>query len=43
VCEVFQDGRADAALLAGILHDGLTTVGAVKRAMREAHLPVRAA
>jgi len=43
VCEVFQDGHADAALLAGILHDGLTTVGAVKRAMREAHLPVRAA
>ena len=43
VCEVFEDGHADAALLAGILHDGLTTVGAVKRAMREAHLPVRAA
>jgi cyclase len=43
VCDVFQNGRADAALLAGILHDGLTTVGAVKLAMREAHLPVRAA
>jgi imidazole glycerol-phosphate synthase subunit HisF len=43
VCEVFQAGRADAALLAGILHDGLTTVGAVKSAMRSAHLPVRAA
>ncbi|MEO8333358.1 MAG: imidazole glycerol phosphate synthase subunit HisF [bacterium] len=43
VCEVFQDGHADAALLAGILHDGVTTVGAVKQAMREALLPVRAA
>jgi cyclase len=43
VCDVFQNGHADAALLAGILHDGLTTVGAVKQAMREAHLPVRAA
>jgi cyclase len=43
VCEVFQDGQADAALLAGILHDGLTTVGAVKSAMRVVHLPVRAA
>ncbi|MEP6731409.1 MAG: imidazole glycerol phosphate synthase subunit HisF [bacterium] len=43
VCDVFQLGRADAALLAGILHDGLTTVGAVKDAMRLAHLPVRAA
>jgi imidazole glycerol-phosphate synthase subunit HisF len=43
VCEVFRAGHADAALLAGILHDRLTTVGAVKRAMREAHLPVRAA
>lgn len=43
VCDVFQNGHADAALLAGILHDGLTTVGAVKSAMRAAHLPVRAA
>jgi cyclase len=43
VCEVLDQGRADAALLAGILHDGVTTVGAVKAAMRAAHLPVRAA
>lgn len=43
VCDVFQHGQADAALLAGILHDGLTTVRAVKDAMRDAHLPVRAA
>jgi cyclase len=43
VCEVLQRGGADAALLAGILHDGTTTVRAVKEAMREARLPVRAA
>ena len=43
VCEVLERGRADAALLAGILHDGVTTVGAVKQAMRAARLPVRAA
>jgi cyclase len=42
VCAVLEDGGADAALLAGILHDGVTTVGAVKRAMRQANLPVRA-
>ena len=43
VCDVFDAGNADAALLAGILHDGLVTVHDVKRAMREAKLPVRAA
>ena len=43
VCAVFEQGGADAALLAGILHDGLTTVRAVKDAMRGAHLSVRAA
>lgn len=43
VCDVFEHGRADAALLAGILHDGLTTVRAVKDAMRSVYLPVRAA
>jgi cyclase len=43
VCEVLAAGRADAALLAGILHDGVTTVHAVKDAMRAAKLPVRAA
>ncbi|HVT40051.1 MAG TPA: imidazole glycerol phosphate synthase subunit HisF [Gemmatimonadaceae bacterium] len=41
VCDVCRTGHADAALLAGILHDGLTTVGAVKDAMRAACLPVR--
>ena len=43
VCAVLDRGGADAALLAGILHDGVTTVGAVKQAMRTACLPVRAA
>ncbi len=43
VCEVLADAGADAALLAGILHDGLTTVRAVKDAMRAAHIPVRSA
>jgi imidazole glycerol-phosphate synthase subunit HisF len=42
VCRVLRDSHADAALLAGILHDGLTTVSAVKVAMRSAGLPVRA-
>jgi cyclase len=28
--EAFTEGMASAALLAGILHDGLTTVGAIK-------------
>jgi cyclase len=43
VCDVLASGHADAALLAGILHDGLTTVHAVKDAMRAVNLPVRAA
>jgi cyclase len=34
-------GGADAVLVAGILHDGVTTVGALKAAMAEATLPVR--
>ena len=41
VCDVFALGGADAALLAGILHDGVTTVHAVKQAMRDARLRVR--
>jgi imidazole glycerol-phosphate synthase subunit HisF len=41
VCEVLRDGGADAALVAGILHDGLTTVGALKDAMAADHIPVR--
>ena len=42
VCEALEAG-ADAALLAGILHDGETTVRAIKHDVEEAGLPVRAA
>jgi cyclase len=41
VCEAITEGLADAALVAGILHDGVTTVRALKAAMRDAALPVR--
>lgn len=41
VCEAFTEGGADAALVAGILHDGTTTVAELKMAMRNAPLPVR--
>lgn len=41
VCAAITEGGADAALVAGILHDGLTTVDALKAAMRGASLPVR--
>ena len=34
-------GSLTLALLAGILHDGLSTVGDIKRAMRGAGIPVR--
>ena len=36
-----MQGGADAVLVAGILHDGVTTVQALKQVMREAGLPVR--
>ncbi len=39
--DAILDGGADAALVAGILHDGTTTVRALKAAMRAAALPVR--
>ncbi len=39
--DVLADGHADAALVAGILHDNVTTVGALKDAMRAAGLVVR--
>ena len=39
--EALRDGQADAVLVAGILHDGVTTVGALKGAMREAGVAVR--
>jgi len=41
VCAAFQLAGADAALLAGILHDGLTTVGEVKSVLAAAGIPVR--
>ncbi len=43
VRDAIVTGHADAALVAGILHDGQVTVQELKRAMREAGLPVREA
>lgn len=43
VTEVLTATRADAALVAGILHDGVTTVPALKQAMRQAQIPTRGA
>ena len=42
VCDVLLDVGADAALVAGILHDDITTVGAIKQALVERNIPVRA-
>jgi cyclase len=39
--EAFTEGKASAALLAGILHDGLTTVGAIKAELCEQGVEVR--
>jgi cyclase len=41
VRDVLLDADADAALIAGILHDGVTTVAAVKEELRRSGLPVR--
>ena len=41
VSEVFRASGADAALVAGILHDGLTTIAEIKREMQRSGLPVR--
>lgn len=41
VVQVICSGHADAALVAGILHDGVTTVGEIKSHMRGAMIPVR--
>ncbi len=38
-----HDAGADAALVAGILHDGTTTLGALKRGLASAGVPVRPA
>ena len=40
---VLADGGADAALVAGILHDGVTTVRAIKNLLRTHGVPVRGA
>ena len=39
--DAITEGLADAALVAGILHDGLTTVGEIKHVMSAAGIPVR--
>jgi imidazole glycerol-phosphate synthase subunit HisF len=41
VPEVLRDANADAALVAGILHDGLTTVSEIKTAMRASGIATR--
>ena len=41
VRDAIVDAHADAALVAGILHDGATTVGALKAALSAAGVPVR--
>ena len=43
VVDAFIRGRADAALLAGVLHDNTTDIARVKAALRAARIPVRAA
>jgi len=43
VREAIVDAHADAALVAGILHDGLTTVRALKAELAHARVPVRGA
>ena len=42
VVHVLSEGNADAALVAGLLHDGVTTVGALKKRMAEQSVRVRA-
>ncbi|HET7553520.1 MAG TPA: imidazole glycerol phosphate synthase subunit HisF, partial [Gemmatimonadaceae bacterium] len=42
IVDAFRLGEADAALVAGILHDGVTTVAELKRAMQDDGIPVRA-
>ncbi|HEX6537232.1 MAG TPA: imidazole glycerol phosphate synthase subunit HisF [Gemmatimonadaceae bacterium] len=43
VRDVLRDGGADAALVAGILHDGLTTVGEIKSLLAASGVLVRSA
>ncbi len=39
--DAFEQGGADAALVAGILHDGTTTVGRIKRRLEERGVAIR--
>ncbi len=41
VCDVIVNGGADAALVAGIVHDGVETVTGLKLALHQAGIPVR--
>ncbi len=41
VCDVLRDGGADAALVAGILHDGQTTVSEIKNQLEHEGIAVR--
>jgi cyclase len=41
VRDVLREGGADAALVAGILHDGETTVRAIKHLLEQDGIPVR--
>lgn len=41
VAEALREGRAEAALVAGIVHDGTTTVGEIKRALARNGIAVR--
>lgn len=41
LADAFVEGHAEAALLAGVLHDGTTTVGALKAGLSRAGLDVR--
>jgi len=43
IVEVLRDGHADAALVAGILHDGVTTVSEIKRSLADSGVSVRLA
>lgn len=43
VVDVIRSGQADAALVAGIVHDGRFTVAQLKESMRDAGISVRAA
>lgn len=43
VCAAIERGHADAALVAGIVHDGVTTVRSIKQELTLHGIPVRAA